>query len=302
MQSFNTAFTIGNVALSWNAIMLALGILTAVVVSEILVKKRKAYKDLALDACIVGIPSGLLGARLFSAISGKIPFSHFFQLSDPGLNLPGALLFLGIAIVIFARIKKLRLSEVSDLLLPGAFFGLAVGRWSDFFLCDGLGAVVKIDAQKFFPLATFTQGYAETGEVAYAIFFLDFLVCAGLGVTALILTKKLEQGRTTRLCAILYLFAEFVLEWLRDGGTRQLVFGGVRFNQIVLILMLGFFVGLSLYRTKAPKPVKPADVPEPEPTDPGKPEPTDVPEAEETEPSDKPEETEPETNGDGGKA
>jgi phosphatidylglycerol:prolipoprotein diacylglycerol transferase len=253
MQSFNTAFSLGNVALSWNAIMLALGILTAVVVSGILVKKRKAYQDLALDACIVGIPSGLLGARLFSAISGKIPFSHFFLIGENGLNLPGALVFAGIAIAVYVRIKKLRVAETFDLLLPGAFFGLAVGRWSDFFLCEGLGPVVQNDAQKFFPLATFTPNYAQSGEVAYAVFFLDFLICIGLGILALFLSKKLETGRTTRLCVILYLFAAFLLEWLREGSARQLVFGGVRFNQIVWIVLLGFFIGLSLYRTKKPK-------------------------------------------------
>ncbi len=136
MESFNTAFKIGNAALTWNAIMLALGILVAVIVSEIIVKKRKLYKDLALDACIVAIPLGLLGGRLFAAISGKIPFSAFVDLSRSGLNLPGALLFVGIGVAVYARIRKLSLAEVFDTLAPGAFFGLAVGRWSDFFICD----------------------------------------------------------------------------------------------------------------------------------------------------------------------
>ena len=43
---------------------------------------------------------------------------------------------------------------------------------------------------------------------------------------------------------VLYLFAEFVLEWLRDGSTRQIVFGEVRFNQ-----MQGVFVPM-LHITK----------------------------------------------------
>ncbi len=299
MDSFNTAFSIGNVALSWNAILLALGILTAVAVSEILVKTRKAYKDLALDACIVGIPSGIIGARLFSAISGKIPFSHFFLIGEQGLNLPGALLFAGVAIAVYARIKKLGVRETFDLLLPGAFFGLAVGRWSDFFLCDGLGAVVQSDAQMFFPLATFTPRYAQTGEVAYAIFFLDFLICAGLGMLALLASKKLEKGRTTRLCVILYLFAEFILEWLRARPKPDPVFGEVRFNQIALMAMLLFFIGLSLYRAKKETPAKSADTaPEPIPE-----EPTGEPGPEPSEPSEEPEASEmPETDEEPGEA
>ena len=274
MESFNTAFSVGDAAITWNAVMLALGVLTAVVVSEILVKKRKAYKDLALDACIVGILAGLLGARLFSALSGKIQFSQFFTLSSQGLNLPGALLFSGAAIVVYARIKKLDIAESVEILLPGVFFGLAVGRWSDFFLCEGVGAIAGESVPKFFPLVTFTKSYFNDGRtVAYAIFFLDFLVCISLGVLAMLLPKKTEKGKTARITIIAYLFAEFILEWLRrgteqDGTLRETVFG-VRFNQIVLMAMLLFFVGLSLYRTRqsANRPKEPSD-PEPQPEDP----------------------------------
>lgn len=250
MGSFNIVCSFGNVALTWNAVMLALGILVSVVVSGIVVKKRGAYRDLALDACIAGIPLGLLGGRLFSALSGKIAFSAFFDLTQSGLNLPGALLIVGIGIAVYARIKKLSVAEVFDVLAPGAFLGLAVGRWSDFFLCEGLGPVVGENVPKFFPLATFTPRYfSDRATVAYAIFFLDFLVCLALGVTLLLL-KKREPGTASRTAITVYLFAEFILEWLREGSTRQILFGEVRFNQIVLLAMLLFFIGCSLYRAK----------------------------------------------------
>ncbi|MBQ5990981.1 MAG: prolipoprotein diacylglyceryl transferase [Clostridia bacterium] len=274
MEAFNTAFSLGGATLAWNGIVLAVSILVAVVVSAVLVKKRGAYKDLALDACIVGIPTGLLGARLFAAISGKVAFASFFDLTKAGLNLPGALLFAGVGIALYARIKKLSVAETFDILAPGAFFGLAVGRWSDFFLCDGLGPVAGANVPKFFPLVTFTPQYFSDGKtVAFAVFFLDFLVCAALGVTALLL-KNRRAGTVSRVSIVIYLFAEFILEWLRDGSTRQIVFGEVRFNQIVLMAMLLFFVGLSLYlarRAETPAPASGAE-PEKEPEEPAKPE------------------------------
>ena len=286
MNSLNIAFSAGNAALTWNAIMLALGILVAVVVSGILVKKRGAYKDLALDACIIGIPAGLIGGRVFSALSGKIAFSAFFDLTQNGLNLPGALLFVGVGIVVWLRIKKIPIEGALDLLMPGAFFGLAVGRWSDFFLCDGLGAEVGANVPKFFPLATFTpQYFTDHATVAYAVFFLDFLVCLALGVTALLM-KNQKSGRTFRLTVILYLFAEFILEWLRVewpdvGVTREIVFGEVRFNQLVWMALLLFFAGLSLYRAKHPVT---AAVPEPDEEEPVEAE--EQPEETHAEPSD----------------
>ena len=300
MERFNIAFSVGGVSLTWNAIILALSILVAVVVSQILVKKRGAYKDLALDACIVGIPAGLLGGRLFSAISGKIAFASFFRLAEAGLNLPGALLFAGIGIAVYARVKKLSLAEVFDLLAPGAFFGLAIGRWSDFFLCDGLGPVVGAGVPKFFPLATFTKAYFSDGHtVAYAVFFLDFLVCLALGIAALLLQKKLAKGRSARAAIIVYLFAEFTLEWLRDGSTRQIVFGDVRFNQLIWIALLLFFIGLSLalYRREAkPEAAEKAE----EPEQPEAPEEPEQPEA--SEEPEQPEEPEAEAAPEGGEA
>ena len=265
MESFNIAFSVGNVGLTWNAIILAFGILVAVVVSGVIVKKRGAYKDLALDACIIGIPAGLIGGRLFSALSGKIAVSALFDLSQNGMNLPGALLFVGIGIAIYARVKKLSVSEVFDILAPGAFFGLAVGRWSDFFLCDGLGPVVGSEALKFFPLSTFTpQYFTDHNTVAYAVFFLDYIVCLALGIAALLLRNK-PRGTASRSTIILYLFAEFILEWLRDGSTRQILFGQVRFNHLVLMAMLLFFVGLSLYRAKRDALAPQVEPPESEP-------------------------------------
>lgn len=258
MDSFNTALSVGRIGLTWNAIMLALGIIVAVVVSGIIAKKHGAHRDLALDVCIIGIPAGLVGGRLFSALSGKIVFSSIFDLTQNGLNLPGALLLIGAGIAIYARIKKMSVSEVFDILTPGAFFGMAIARWSDFFLCDGLGPIVESEPLKFFPLATFTpQYFADHATVAYAVFFLDCLVCFALGITALLLGKK-KNGGASRLTIILYLFAEFILEWLRDGSTRQIVFGQVRFNHLILMAMLLFFVGRSVYLAKR-------DVPAPQP-------------------------------------
>ena len=97
--------------------------------------------------------------------------------------------------------------------------------------------------------------------------------------------KNQKSGRTFRLTVILYLFAEFILEWLRVewpdvGVTREIVFGEVRFNQLVLMALLLFFAGLSLYRAKHPVT---AAVPEPDEEKPD--EATEQPEETSAEPS-----------------
>ena len=275
MDSFNSALNCGAFVLPWNAIMLVLGVLVAVIVTEILVKKRRLYKDLALDCCIIALPCGIVGARLFAAASGRIGWADFFNIGHAGMNLPGALLFALIGVFVYCRVKKFRFGAVLDVLMPGAFFGLAVGRWSDFFLCEGLGPVVQNPALKFFPVATFTEAYfTDHATVAYAVFFLDFLVCLALGITALVLLKKQKRtGLVSRITIAVYLVAAFLLEWLRDAETRQLLFGGVRFNQLIWMLLLLIFVVYLLFLSGRKQTPETVDLAMPEPAEePEKPE------------------------------
>lgn len=241
MNPLNVAIDFGNVQLPWSAIMLVLGLLVGVVTSHILIRKKGLYRDLALDACILFIPSGLIGARLFALLSGKIELADFFRFSVLGLNLFGAVLFCLLAFWIYCRIKKFQFLQALDVLTPGIFFGFAVGRWSDFFLCEGLGNIVKAGIPKFFPLCTFTEAYFSDGKtVAYAIFFLDFLLCSALAVFAFVEVLKREtfRGEIFLWSSILFCSAELLLEFLRDGEFRQIVFGTIRFNQILWFLAL----------------------------------------------------------------
>lgn len=253
MNKLNIALDLGNFRLPWSSVVLVLGLLVGVATSHILIKKKGMYKDLALDACILFIPCGLLGARLFSVLSGKIAFSDFLHFQVLGLNLCGSVVFCLIALWIYCLIKRFRILEVLDVLTPGIFFGFAVGRWSDFFLCDGLGYIVKGNMPKFFPLCTFTEAYFSDGQtVAYAIFFLDFLLCAGLAVSTLLEVRKKNElnGEVFLRTSILYCCAELLLEFLRNGETRQIVFGSIRFNQIFWFIALAILVAVSILKIR----------------------------------------------------
>ena len=247
METFNQAIHFGVFILPWSAIMLALGLVVGVVVTHFLAKKCGFHKDFAMDCCIIAIPCGILGSRLFAVLSGKIVFSEFFRLNVLGVNLFGALLFAAIGIFVYAKCKKLSVGEVFDVLTPGLFFGMAVGRWADFFLCEGLGPIVPSGVPKFFPLVTFTAQYFQDGTtVAYSVFFLEFLVCAAIGALALFLLKrkKLEKGDTFLMLVGGYAFLEFFMEWMRPESLRQMIFTNIRFNQLMSLLLL---VAIVLY-------------------------------------------------------
>ena len=70
------------------------------------------------------------------------------------------------------------------------------------------------------------------------------------GAGLLLLKKKMAAGKSARITFVLYILAEFVIEWLRDGSARQIAFGEVRFNQIVLLGLLFLLVAVSAIRAK----------------------------------------------------
>lgn len=281
MESFNIAFSIGSISVPWHAIVLVAAVLAAVVLTGRMVKMRGLYRDLQLDLCILCIPLGLIGGRLFSALSGRIPWDGAVTAGVYGLNLYGAMLFCFVGIVVYCRIRKFRIAETLDVITPGVLLAIGIGRWQDFFLCDGVGYPVQSAALKFFPLATVTEAYfTDHVSVAYAIFFYEFLICVALAVFAVFLVRHaVGDGNAFALSMLLYGFAAFFLEIARDPAGRQIILGDLPFNGLMSFLVaLAAFCYLLFgkqfaciragFRTLRPAPEKPAaqaDEPEEKP-------------------------------------
>ena len=80
--NFAIAFTIGKYTIYWYAVLLALGIVAALVILDRRTRGRALPKDIALDLCILGVPFGVLGARLFACLSGAVCGDHCSPISD----------------------------------------------------------------------------------------------------------------------------------------------------------------------------------------------------------------------------
>ena len=112
--NFDIAFSIGRFHIYWYAILLALGIAAALMITDRRAKGRAVPKDIALDLCILGLPFGILGARLFACLSGSVPFSRFLDLTKPGLSFFGGIVMAAAAILVYLKQKKVPLGEMLD--------------------------------------------------------------------------------------------------------------------------------------------------------------------------------------------
>ena len=126
------AFTIGSVSIRWYGIMIAIGVLVLVLWSYRQAQKYwpELSSDTVMALAIVGIPSGIIFARLMHVIDR---WDYFIQHPDriiggEGLTIYGAILGAIIGTWIYTRFKPLDYGRATDLIAPGIALAQAIGR------------------------------------------------------------------------------------------------------------------------------------------------------------------------------
>ncbi|MFC1979884.1 prolipoprotein diacylglyceryl transferase [Chloroflexota bacterium] len=125
------AFTIGSIEVRWYGIFIALAI--AVVVLWIAREARRGAKissDTIFTAAIVGIPSGIIFARLLHVID---MWGYYSQnpgqiIGGAGLTAYGGVLGAALGIWIYSKFGKFQFGYFADVTAPGIILAQAVGR------------------------------------------------------------------------------------------------------------------------------------------------------------------------------
>lgn len=230
--NFDIAFSIGEFHIYWYAILMALGIAAALLITDRRAKGKEVPKDIALDLCILGLPFGILGARFFACLSGAVAWSSFFNLSDAGLSFFGGMAFAAAAILVYLKHRKVSVDEMLDLAAPGVFTGVGIAVWGDFFNRIHYGPLVQKAAHKWFPLATIGNDL----KIHYAAFFYEFLLCVILVVVYYTLLRKRIQRKRDRflLMTLAYCLGRFGIDCIRQD---LVMVGAMAFDQICEILI-----------------------------------------------------------------
>lgn len=129
--SINPVLTIGPISVQWYGIMVASAVLT--IVLWILWQVRKGANisyDTALTVALVGIPSGVIFAKILHVID---LWEYYIQnpgliLSGAGLTAWGAVLGAALGVWIYSRVSKLQYGYFTDMVAPGIILSQAVGR------------------------------------------------------------------------------------------------------------------------------------------------------------------------------
>ena len=245
---FDIAFSVAGFNIYWYAILLAVGIAAAMMISDRRARGREVPKDIALDLCILGVPFGVVGARLFACLSGAVSWNSFLDLTQAGLSFFGGVVFASLAILMYLKLRKVDLGEILDMAAPGVFAGIGIAVWGDFFNRTHYGPLVEKASHNWFPLATF----GDDLKIHYAAFFYEFLLCAVLIVLYYAVLRKVIHRKADRflLMALAYCLGRFCI----DGIRQDLVMvGPMAFDQICEIVLVVLLLLRFLVKKRLPK-------------------------------------------------
>ncbi|MCJ7605789.1 MAG: prolipoprotein diacylglyceryl transferase [Dehalococcoidales bacterium] len=241
------AFSLGPVSVPWYGIMVALAVITLVAWALYAAKKgaRMTY-DEVINGALVGIPSGVLGARLFHVLDyldyfkdhpGEI-FSNFGQ----GLAVYGAVLGAALGVWIYSLISKKSFGYIADMIAPGIILAQAIGRVG----CTLNGCCYGVETD-IFCAVTWAHGNQLVGPVhptqIYEI-IIDLIIFGSL----LMLRKRFRpDGSLFLVYLTAYSAWRFGVDFIREG--REL-FLGLHEAQLIAIGVLIITVTLLITKTR----------------------------------------------------
>lgn len=220
----------------WYGIIIALGLVLAVVVCLRLARKHGVSEDTIFDIVIFGAPSAIICARLYYVIfqwdSYKNRLGDIVKIWEGGIAIYGAIMGAVAAVLIYCRVKKINPLKVMDIGSIGLAIGQAVGRWGNFVNREAFGA----PSSSLVPwrMRLYTDTSLSTWAEVHPTFLYESLWNVGVLIILLrLINKKKFDGQVFWTYLLAYGTGRFWIEGLR---LDSLYLGPFRISQIVALI------------------------------------------------------------------
>ena len=232
----------GPVTIHGYGLMIAIGILSAILVAGIRAKRSKHLSvDLIYAIALVALIFGFIGAKLLYVIVELRAFidNPMNVLSGSGFVVYGGIVLGTLAVIVYCRIKKVNFLEYFDLLAPSISIAQGFGRLGCLLAgccygreTDSIFGIIFHDSPiapnniKLIP----TQIMSSAGNFTIAIMLIIFA------------QKNKKHGRVGALYLILYSVGRFIVEFFRNDFRGTIWFMSTSQFISIFILLLGLFM------------------------------------------------------------
>jgi phosphatidylglycerol:prolipoprotein diacylglycerol transferase len=256
-------FEIGFITIRWYGFLIASAVLIGVTLSQSLAKRRHLNPDLIGDLAIWLVVAAIPCARLYYVIFQWQEYAQrpadIIAIWKGGIAIHGAIIGGTLASIIFARLNKVSVWQLFDVLVPSLALGQAIGRWGNFFNSEAFGKPTDLPWKLYIPPSNRPPEYLD-----YEYFHPTFLYESiwNLLVFALLLIlffwglkhrERLKVGTIALIYFIAYSLGRFWIEGLR---TDSLMLGSLKMAQIISFILISLSVAalVRLYWLQRPLP------------------------------------------------
>lgn len=239
---------IGSFSIHYYGLIIAVGLLLAVIYACRRSKQFGIKEDDILDGVLYVTPFAVLCARLYYCIFAwneggyaQNPISILY-VWEGGLAIYGGVLGAIVGVAVFCKFKRIKLPALLDLVALGFLIGQGVGRWGNFMNREAFGAAVSEDY--FLAMGLTNQ---LTGQVEY--YHPTFLYESLWNLTGFVLLhfaskRRRYDGQIALGYAAWYGLGRAIIEGLR---VDSLYWGSIRVSQALAALSCIAALSLLIY-------------------------------------------------------
>jgi len=218
--------------------------------TEVRRKRISLSMESLLDLLLLTIPLALIGARLYYVVFrldyyGRYPLD-ILKIWEGGLAIHGGVLGGILAVLIFARWKRVRFWSLADAIAASLVLGQAIGRIGNLMNGDAYGVPTKLPWGIRFP-ADSPAGMAYPGLATHPSMIYEMILDLAIFAYLWAIRKKgYKDGFSTSMYFILYAVARSIVSITRGD---DLYLGPVKVPYLVSgLLLVGF--GFFIWRAK----------------------------------------------------
>jgi len=240
---------IGPMNIYFYGIVIAFGLILAVVYASRRSKQFGITEDDLLDGVLWVTPFAILCARAYYCI---FSWEHYadnpisvLYIWEGGLAIYGGVLGAALGVAVFCRIKRIKLPMLLDLVSLGFLIGQSIGRWGNFFNREAFGA----ETTSFLRMGLLNS---YTGQVTYyhpTFFYESVWNAAGFLLLHKLSKKRQYDGQVALLYVAWYGLGRAFIEGLR---TDSLYWGPFRVSQLLAAVSCVAALSVLLYQMRKP--------------------------------------------------
>jgi len=246
-------FQLGPFSLRWYGVLIALAVLLGLLLATRLGRLRGIEPALIADLLPILVLAAVVGARLYYVTfewrQYQLNWLDALAIWRGGIAIHGALIGGTLAVILYARWRRIAFWNLLDVLVPSVALGQAIGRWGNFFNSEAFGLPTDLPWKLTIPFANRPVEFLDTSTF-HPTFLYESLWNLGVLALLLVLFQRGQRGKLNLPAGALscvyllsYSTGRLWIEGLRIdplclAGTPPFCEGGLRMAQLVSLLLM----------------------------------------------------------------